>query len=43
MNRPSALWLTVAAVAVGYLWGWLLPQCLDRVVREATTRARWGA
>ncbi len=38
-SRPSALWLTAAAVLVGYFCGWILPQCMDRIVRGATTRA----
>lgn len=47
MTRPSALWLTAAAVLVGYTAGWILgqvfPRCLDSIVGETTTRARWWA
>ncbi len=32
MTRPSALWLTAAAVLVGYFFGWVLPQCMDKIV-----------
>lgn len=45
MTRPSALWLTAAAVLVGYTIGWLtsnwLPQCMDRIVSGTTTRVPW--
>ena len=41
MTRPSALWLTAAAVLVGYFCGWVFPRCLDAIVRETTTRAGW--
>ena len=37
--RPSALWLTAAAVLAGYTIGWLFPRCLDGIVRGVTTRA----
>lgn len=40
MKRPSALWLTVAAVMVGYFIGWCMPQCMDDIVSGAT-RSRW--
>jgi len=44
VTRPSALWLTAAAVLVGYTAGWILgqafPRCLDSIV-GGVTRARW--
>jgi hypothetical protein len=45
VTRPSPLWLTAAAVLVGYTAGWIwgvaFPRCLDSIVRGVTTRARW--
>ena len=44
MTRPSALWLTAAAVLVGYGVGYIagvaFPRCMDRIV-GGVTRARW--
>ena len=44
MTRPSPLWLTAAAVLVGYTVGWFFgeafPRCLDSIV-GGVTRARW--
>jgi lipopolysaccharide export LptBFGC system permease protein LptF len=32
MTRPATLFAVTVAVAVGYFFGWVLPQCMDKIV-----------
>lgn len=32
MTRPATLFAVTVAVTVGYFFGWVLPQCMDKIV-----------